>query len=431
LEDPLRDETQNYARRLARRFKPASRAYYEIWLDGEKAAAAESAANEEEPVFGSAYLPRKFKIGFAAPGDNCIDVYTNDAGVVPVYGPGGLQGFTILAGGGLGTSPGVKATHPRLADPICTVAPDQLGDVVEAMITIHRDFGSRANRKLARLKYVIEAWGLDRFKAELARRLGRPLEPPEPLAWLNGGDHLGWHAMAGGLWFLGIPVSSGRIKDGAVTLRSALREVVSRFDAGVRLTPQQNILLTGIPAAGRAEVENTLEAYGVPLLGRLPPVVSYSMACPGLPTCSQAITEAERVLPAVLEDIRHALGETGLAPDAITVRLTGCPNGCARPLTAEIGLVGQSVNLYGIHVGGSPLGTRLASLYAVNVPRGEIANRLRPLFRLFREQRQPGERFGDFCHRIDAKVEGQGATTIPCYSGWRASDASSSERRTS
>ena len=402
FEDPRRDEIQEYARTLARRFKPATRAYFEIWLDGEKAAAAETAPGESEPLYGDTYLPRKFKIGFAAPGDNCIDVYTNDIGIVPVYGAAGPTAFTVLAGGGLGTSPGIKATHPRLADPICTAAPEELAGVVEAVIGIHRDFGNRSNRKLARLKYVLDEWGLERFQAELAERLGRSLTPPQPLAWQDGRDHLGWHAAGDGHGFLGVPLPAGRVRDG---LRTALREVVGNFGAGVRLTAQQNLLLTGLRASDRQGVEDMLHEHGVRLAGDLPPVVRQAMACPAFPTCGLAITEAERALPAILADIQGALAESGLEQEPITMRITGCPNGCARSLTAELGLVGQSVALYGIYLGGSPVGTRLAALFAVNVPREKIAERLRPVFQRFRDQRQPGEAFGDFCHRAGVTAE--------------------------
>ena len=396
-----RDATRSQALELSRSLKPATRAYYEIWLNGEKAAAAQPAEDENEPLYGPAYLPRKFKIGFAAPGDNCIDVYTNDIGIVPLRGEDGLDGFTVLAGGGLGVSPGIKATHPRLADPFCTVAPGELFDLVRAIIGVHRDLGNRANRKLARLKYVIDELGRDRFKAEVEARVGRKLRDPAPLEWAEGHDHLGWHEQGDGRWFLGVRVHDGRIQDWqGLQLRSALREVVSNGVTAIHLTPQQNVLLTGIRAEDRDGIENTLKSAGVKFAGSLPPVFRYSMACPALPMCGQAITEAERVSPEVLADIDARLREAGLSEEEITVRLTGCPNGCARPLTAEIGVVGLSVDLYTIYLGGSRLGTRLAELHATNVPRAEIGKRLVPVFGLFRGQRSTGESFGDFCHRV-------------------------------
>jgi sulfite reductase (ferredoxin) len=395
-----RDETMAYAQALSRRLKPKTRAYYEVWINGEKAAAAESAP-ESEPLYGPAYLPRKFKISFAAPGDNCVDVCTNDIGICPVHAGGKLEGFTLLVGGGLGVSPGVRATHPRLGDPLGNVEPARLGEVVEAIVSIHRDFGNRSNRKLARLKYLLDDWGLERFRTEVEVRVGFMLEPAAPLEWRGAHDHLGWHEQAGGLWFLGLRVPDGRIKDRQGNrLRSALRRLAEGSVAELRLTPQQNVLLIGIAPEARSGIEALLRDAGVPPVEGLPPILRHSMACPALPTCGQAITEAERVSPEVLEDIGGKLAEAGLANEAVVVRMTGCPNGCARPLTAEIGVVGESVNLYRIYLGGSVLGTRLATLFATGVPRSEIGEHLEPVFARYREERLPGELFGDFCHRM-------------------------------
>jgi sulfite reductase (ferredoxin) len=396
LGDPERTRIQSLAQSLGRTLKPKTRAYYEIWLDGEKAVSAESAEPESEPLYGATYLPRKFKIGLAAPGDNCIDAYTNDVGIVP-----GGGGFTLLVGGGMGMSPGVKATHPRLAEPLCFIEPERLQAAVETIVAIHRDYGNRTNRKLARLKYVIEEWGIERFKAEFDSRMGAPTAPPLQLTWACAQDHLGWHSQADASLFLGLAVPSGRIRDTAeARWRTALREVVERFHPGIRLTPQQNILLTDVPAEARAELAGVLGAHGIRLPGELPPVVRDALACVALPTCGLAITEAERVLPEIAGAIQCALAEAGLDGQSVSLRVTGCPNGCARPYTAEIGLVGQSVDLYRIYLGASAVGTRLGFAFADNVPRAGIAARLRPLFRLYAAQRQPGESFGDFCHRL-------------------------------
>jgi sulfite reductase (ferredoxin) len=393
--DAERTRIQDLAQSLGRALKPKTRAYYEIWLDGEKAASAESTA-EDEPLYGATYLPRKFKIGFAAKGDNCIDVYTNDVGVVPSRG-----GFTLLVGGGMGMSPGVKATHPRLAEPLCSIEPERLQAAIETIVTLHRDYGNRTNRKLARLKYVLEEWGIDRFRAEFESRMGGTLEPPEPLEWTASADHLGWHSQANGGSFLGVPVPSGRIRDaGGVCWRKAIREVVERFRPGIRLTPQQNILFTNVAGEAREEVARILAAHGVRPAEALPPVVRDALACVAFPTCGLAITEAERVLPEIVTGIHGALAEAGLGGESISIRVVGCPNGCARPYTAEIGLVGQSVNLYRIYLGASAMGTRLGTPFADNVPRAEIVARLRPVFALYAEQRAAGEAFGDFCHRV-------------------------------
>jgi sulfite reductase (ferredoxin) len=395
---PVHAEIQRRALALSRRLKPQSSAYYEIWMDGEKAVSAEP---PEEPLYGAQYLPRKFKVAFAAPGDNCIDLYINDIGIVPVCRGDSIEAFTLLAGGGLGMSPGAKATHPRLADPICNVPPELLEDAVEACVTIHRDYGNRGDRKLARLKYVLEDWGALRFRRALETRLGTELADPAELEWNKGADHLGWQRQDETCLYLGLYVPGGRIRG---ALRGCLREIVSTFQPGIRFTAQQNILLTGIPSGLRAETERMLRASGVQLPSELPPIVQEALACPALPTCGLAITEAERVLPDILSDLERVLGEAGLGGLPLAVRVTGCPNGCARPYTAEIGIVGQSVNLYSIYLGGSHLGLRLGTVFADRVPREQIAATLRPLLLLFRDGRNPGERFGDFCHRMGAEA---------------------------
>jgi sulfite reductase (ferredoxin) len=400
----VRDALQAHARTIAASLKPKTRAYYEIWLDGEKAASAETAPCEE-PLYGASYLPRKFKIAFAPPGDNCLDIYTNDLGLVPVLSGGSITGFTLLAGGGMGMCPGVKATHARLADPICTVPPDLLQRAVEAAVTIHRDYGDRANRKLARLKYILDDWGVERFRSELESRVGTRFADPEPLHWENEHDHLGWHPEGPDTYFLGLHVPSGRIKDDPdARLRTCLREIVAEFKPGVRLTPQQNVLFSGIRERDRADIEAALRRFGIALPGGLPPVFRDSLACPALPTCGLAVTEAERALPDITGQIHASLAANGLDRESVIVRITGCPNGCARPYTAEIGIVGQSVDRYTVYLGASHIGTRLGFAFAENVRTGGIGAALLPVFEMFRRERLPGERFGDFCHRTGCEV---------------------------
>jgi sulfite reductase (ferredoxin) len=390
-----RSEIMAHAFDLSRKLKPKARAYYELWLDGEKAASAE----EEEPLYGNTYLPRKFKIGFAFPGDNCVDAYTQDVGVVPVLdGAGNLEAFTLIVGGGLGQSHTVKETHPRLGDPMTTVKPDQLAAVVEAVVKVQRDHGRRDDRKFSRMKYLVEAWGITRFREKVAEYLGYALQPAQPLEWTSGEDHLGWFEQGDGKLFLGLFIENGRVKD---NLRAGLREIVSRFRVDVRLTPQQNILLVNIDPQIRADLETVLKAHGVALPETVRPVVRQAMACPAFPTCGLAITEAERVMPDVIREIDALLTEVGLerAP-APTVRMTGCPNGCARPYSAEIGLVGRSLNSYAVYLGGSHLGTRLAREYLDNVPREKLRETLKPLFEAYREARGEDEFFGDFVQRV-------------------------------
>lgn len=392
--DRQRAEISQYAKALSDRLKPKSRAYYEIWLDGEKAASLE----EVEPLYGQAYLPRKFKIAFAFPGDNCVDVYTQDIGIVPWLEKDALKGFTLLVGGGLGQSHGAKDTHPVLAKPLTTIKPEQLFEVVEAIVRVQRDHGRRDERKLARMKYLVEAWGLERFKAEVERYLGYSLPEAQPLTWQCADDHLGWHEQGNGQLFFGLFVENGRVKD---HLRVAIREVVKRLNPEIRLTPQQNILFTNIQPSDQATLEAILREHGVELPGRIPLVVQQAMACPALPTCGLAITESERVMPQVIREIDTLLSRLDLQTGPIPhVRMTGCPNGCARPYTAEIGLVGRSLNSYTIYLGGSPLGDRLGEVYLDNVKREDIAARLEPVLMAYRQQRRENESFGEFCHRV-------------------------------
>ncbi len=393
FETPQRRRLDEFARLLNRGLKPQTGAYAEIWLDGERAVTFEA---ESEPLYGDAYLPRKFKFGFAVEGENTTDIYAHDCGFVAHFQAGELLGFTALAGGGLGQTNGVKDTYPRLADPFCFLAPDQLLDAARAVVSIHRDFGDRTDRRRARLKYVIQERGIEWFAAEVARRLGRPLAPPRELKWQRQADYLGWHEQSPGVWFFGLRVVSGRLKTAE---RAAVREIVSTLTPEIRFTPQQNLLFCGLPAAARPVLEAILHQHGIELPSHLPPVLLHSMACPALPTCGLALAESERVLPEVAAGVQSALDAAGAAGETVFLRMTGCPNGCARPYTAEIGIVGQSPRLCSLYLGGSPTATRLAQLYSHNITFEQIAWVLAPIFREWVAQRQPGEAFGDYCHR--------------------------------
>ena len=397
IDSPERPDLQAHVLELSRELRPRTRAYFEIWLDGERAASLEE---EDEPLYGDSYLPRKFKIGFAHEGDNTTDIYSHDLGFVAHSEAGELAGFTMLAGGSLGQSNGVRASHPRLTDPIAFVRPHRLADTAKAAVAIHRDFGNRENRRLARLKYVIEAWGVDRFRRELESRVGEELAPPRRLAWRRAQDYLGWRSQGDGRWFYGVRVISGRIADTEQqSIRTALRSIVDRLQVEVRLTAQQNLLLVGVRPDDRGEVDRILRASGVPEALGLPPVVRDSMACPALPTCGQAVAESERIWPQVAARIQQRWDAAGLRGRPLCVRMTGCANGCARPYTAEIGIVGQSIGLYSLYIGGSPLGTRLAELFRHEVRIEELAEVLGSLFERYALERQSEERFGDWASR--------------------------------
>jgi sulfite reductase (ferredoxin) len=405
IENAERGEIQPYVLHLSKNLKPKTSSYYDVWMGNERVVSAEEVEDpfSVEPLYGATYLPRKFKIAFTFSGDNTTDAYANDIGVVARYSNGTLHGFTILVGGGMGQSTGIKASHPRLADPICDIAADKdvLLQVTSAIVSIHRDYGNRTNRKLARLKYVMDDWGVAKFQAELNARVGRQLDAPSDLEWNRSTDYLGWHHQGDG-WFVGVRIISGRIADfdGQRRIRSGLRHIVERFGYEVRLTAQQNLYLAGIPESERAEVSRLLKEYGIVAADALPPVLRHALACPALPTCGLAITESERIMPEVVGEIQGCLNDAGLANQEMILRTSGCPNGCSRPYTAEIGIVGASLDMYTIYLGAAPHGTRMGVAFATNVKRHDVAPKLRPVFEHYKANRKETERFGDFCHRV-------------------------------
>ena len=386
---------------MAKRFKPRSRGYYDIWVDGEHAVSAHPAVGtpDEEPLYGRVYLPRKFKIGFCAPGDNCTDVLINDLAVVPVMDGETIRAFTLLVGGGQGKTHNKPETYPRLATPLTTVTPDELFDACEAVIRLHRDHGDRGNRDHARLKYVVDDLGDERISEIVAANLGvRRLRPAEPVVLDGADDHLGWHEQADGAWFLGVKVLNGRIADvGAEQVRSGLRAVVERFGASVRFTPREDVLLCDLEPGDRQAVDLLLSDHGVRSVAEWKPVARGSFACPALPTCGLALAESERVLPEVLERLHEALDERGLADEEVHVRMTGCPNGCARPYTTEVAFVGRGKGRYDVHLGGEQVGIRLNEIFCENVPLESLVEVLAPVFDRYASEREDDQRFGDWC----------------------------------
>jgi len=394
----LREEVLRVARQVSDHLLPRTRAYHEIWLDGEPVAGGPV---EPDPIYGPRYLPRKFKVAFAFPDDNCCDVHSNDLGFLVVAQGDRLAGFNVLVGGGMGRTHGKTDTYPRLADTLGFARTGEVREVAEAVVKVQRDHGNRGDRRHARLKYLLDKQGLDWFRDQVEGQLGRPLAPAAPVEVSDIEDHLGWHEQGKGRSFLGVFIENGRIRDGADRqLRSALRRVVETVGGGVRFTPQQNLLLTDIPDRDRRLVDRILADHGIAGHRSLSVVRRWSMACPALPTCGLAVAEAERVLPDVIAELEAELERLGVTDAALTVRMTGCPNGCARPYTADLAFVGRSLHKYGLFVGGSMLGTRLATLYADLVPRDRLVATVRPLFERYRDERLDDERFGDFCHRV-------------------------------
>jgi sulfite reductase (ferredoxin) len=393
-----RRQMHEAAQRIAAHLAPRSRAYHEIWLDGER---QPDVGNDEGPIYGKAYLPRKFKVGFGLPDDNCVDVFAQDLGMLAVVEGGRVVGYDMLVGGGMGMSHGNAKTFPYLAKPICHVEEEMVVQGAEAVVKLFRDHGNRADRKRARIKYVVHDWGVERFREVLKGYLGRPIVLPKAPEVSAVDLHLGAHSMGDGKWWYGVSVENGRIKDeGALRLRSCLRAVVERFRPEVRFTPMQDVLLCGLTGDEVTAVKSMLDAHGVKRPESLGLVRRNSMACPAIPTCALAISESERSLPGILDELEAKLAELGLEKELIGVRSTGCPNGCARPYQSDVGIVGRSGDKYVVFVGGRVLGDRLNFELRDLTPRGEIVKTLEPLLRKYREERRSGEGFGDYCTRI-------------------------------
>lgn len=381
---------------LSAHLLPKTRAYHELFLDGEPVTAP-----EEEPLYGPTYLPRKFKIALATPEDNSVDVLTNDLGIVALFEGERLQGYNLCLGGGLGMTHNKPETYPRLATPIAFVGSDDLVRGVEAVTRLYRDHGDRTNRKHARLKYVVEEKGVAWTRAALEAAYGGPLTDPRPMPRFRVRDPLGWHPHGDGRWWLGVPVASGRVADtDAVRLRTALRILFGTLVPNAVLTAQQDVLLCDIREDERDEVVRILRAHGVTLAEDLTPVARWALACPALPTCGLALSEAERVQAPMVGAIEAALERHGLLGETISVRITGCPNGCARPYAGDIGIVGRAPGLYALYVGGDFEGTRLNVKLVDKVREEDVAATLEPLFAAWAAGRDgAGEGFGDWCHR--------------------------------
>lgn len=408
-----------YADKVADLLTPQTGAYYEIWLDGEKAISAEETPeviaarqkngtgtifhDSEEPIYGTYYMPRKFKISVTVPGDNSIDLYSQDLTLVVMTNKKGeLKGFDVFAGGGLGRTHNKEETFARAADPICYVAKEDVYDLVKAIVATQRDYGDRTDRRHARLKYLINDWGVDRFRAKVEEYFGKSVEPFKKLPKFRYHDFLGWHEQGDGKLFLGLSIDNGRVKDeGDFKLKTALREIVEKFNLPMRLTPHQNALLYNIAPENKKEIIAILDRCGIVSdPNNIDSLVRLAMACPALPTCGLAVTESERVIPSFLGRIRALLDKVGLPDEHFVTRMTGCPNGCARPYMAELGFVGSAPESYQVWLAGCPNQTRLAQPYTEKMHIDDLETFLEPIFVLFKKKRKKAESFGDFCHRV-------------------------------
>jgi sulfite reductase (ferredoxin) len=411
--------TWEYANNIADLLAPQTGAYYEIWLDGEKSISGEEnpevkAARQrngngtlvhgkEEPLYGDRYMPRKFKCAVTVPGDNSVDLYSQDVSLVVITNTEGeLEGFNVFAGGGLGRTHNKEETFPRMADPIGYVDKQDIYDLIKAIVATQRDYGDRTNRRHARMKYLIEDWGVEKFRAKVEEYFGKPLAAFKELPPFKYKDFLGWNEQGDGKLFLGIPIENGRVKDeGNFKLRTALREIVQKFSLPIRLTPNHNLLFYEIDPAQKTEIQQILDRCGVQAdPDQLDPLVRYSMACPAMPTCGLAITESERIMPDLLNRVRGLLKKVGLENEHFIVRMTGCPNGCARPYLAELGFVGSAAESYQVWLGASRDQTRLSRAYMDRLHINELEAELEPIFVYFKQSRQPQEGFGDFCDRV-------------------------------
>ncbi|HND51360.1 MAG TPA: NADPH-dependent assimilatory sulfite reductase hemoprotein subunit [Pirellulaceae bacterium] len=405
---PYYAEVQKLADDIAAHLAPRTRAYHDLWLTdvstGEKELAGGGDPFEVEPIYGAHYMPRKFKIAIGFPFDNCVDVYTNDLGLIAIVQDDHVVGYNLVAGGGLGVTPSAKKTFPALAKRLAFVTPEQALDVVTAVVKVQRDHGNREDRKTARLKYVIANWGIEKFKATVEEYYGAALPDCTPDDVHGFNDHIGWDEQGDGRLFYGLNIENGRIKDDESShLKSAIREICRQFNPGIRLTAHQSILFTDIEPQNRGEIERILKSHRVRLSEETSNVRRWSMACVAWPTCGLSITEAERALPGIIDQVEVDLAKLGLDKERFTIRMTGCPNGCARPYNSDIGLVGKTKGKYTVLVGGRLLGNRLNFIYKDLVAEEDVAATLRPLFAYFKQDRLEGETLGDFCHRKGAE----------------------------
>jgi sulfite reductase (NADPH) hemoprotein beta-component len=385
------------ARAISDDLLPHTPAYREIWLDGERIAGGEGEV--VEPIYGKTYLPRKFKVVVAVPPSNDVDIFAHDLGYIAITDEAGnIAGWNVTVGGGMGMTHGEPDTYPRIAEVMGFCRTEDVLKVSEAVVTVQRDWGDRKNRKHARLKYTIEDRGLDAFRAEVEKRAGVRLAPAKPYTFTSTGDRYGWTEGMDGRGHLTLFVQNGRVHDvpGAAQ-QSALRTIAQMHDGEFRITPNQNLIISNVPTEKQAEIERIAREAG--LLAPWSGLRRNSMACVALPTCGLALAESERYMPELLDALDEKLAEHGLSADDIVIRMTGCPNGCARPYLAEIGLVGKGPGRYNLYLGAAFDGSRMNKLYAEDLDHAGIVAALDPLFAAYARERQKGEHFSDFVIR--------------------------------
>ena len=392
--------------RVVAALAPQTKSYHAIWLDGVQLN-LDDPANKDfvDPLYGKTYLPRKFKASFVLPPNNDMDVFTNDLGFIAIVEKGQLVGYNLAVGGGMGRTHGNVTTYPRLADVIGFFKPQHIVDIAKAVLTVHRDFGDRTDRKHARLKYVVAERGVDFVRSEIEQRVGFKLEPARAYQFTTTNDAYGWHKAVDGTNFLTLFVETGRIKDtDKARQKTALRRIAEQFgNIEFRLTANQNVLLANVSDADQPAINALLTEHGVRTENQASLLHGNSMACPALPTCGLALAESERMLPGLVDRIEKLCSDLGLGTEEIVIRSTGCPNGCARPYTAEIGFVGKAPGRYQLWLGGNASGTRLNRIFKDVVKEADVETELGPLFARFATERNASERFGDWCDRVVLK----------------------------
>jgi len=382
---------------ISRHLLPRTPAYREIWLDGEKVVGGEDEV--VEPLYGKTYMPRKFKVALAVPPSNDVDVFAHDLGFIAVVDDkGDIAGWNVTVGGGMGMTHGEPKTYPRTGDVMGFCRPEDVVRVAEAVLTVQRDWGDRSDRKHARLKYTVEDHGLDKFRAEVERRAGVTLDKPKPYTFTATGDRYGWTQGENGKWHLTLFIENGRLRDvaGGAQMLSGLGRIASIHDE-LRFTPNQNVIIANVAEENRAQIERLVADYG--LVTGASALRRNSMACVALPTCGLALAESERYMPTLITALEEKLAQHDLSEDEIVIRMTGCPNGCARPYLAEIGLVGKGPGRYNLYLGAAFDGSRLSKLYAEDLDHEGIVAALDPLFAAYAKERTDGEHFSDFVIR--------------------------------
>ncbi|QIZ08991.1 assimilatory sulfite reductase (NADPH) hemoprotein subunit [Priestia megaterium] len=405
----LHAEVYEWSKKLSNDLLPRTRAYHEIWLDEEKVAGTPE-IDEVEPMYGPLYLPRKFKIGIAVPPGNDIDIFSQDLGFIAIVEDEKLIGFNVAIGGGMGMSHGDKATYPQLAKVIGFCKPDQLYEIAEKTITIQRDYGNRSVRKNARFKYTVDRLGLETVKAELEHRLGWTLDEAKPYHFDHNGDRYGWVKGIKGQWHLTLFIEGGRVADfDDYKLKTGLREIAKIHTGDFHLTGNQNVIIANVSTQNKKKINDLIEQYGLTDGKHASALRRSSMVCVALPTCGLAMAEAERYLPSLISKIETIVEENGLSEKEITIRMTGCPNGCARHALGEIGFIGKAPGKYNMYLGAAHDGSRLSKMYRENIGEEDILNELQVLLPRYAKEREEGEHFGDFVIRagvIEATTDG-------------------------